>query len=416
MRRFVFALAVLLAPLAMYASGCRQDSRQAGAFPKGPEVKNLARASAAFEDGSAPVIPAAASTDSMYAARKPGFSRVQAVQDRQQRLTGDMAVNPDLFAMAPAGRVGAPYSTQKPVLMPVKVMPVGERSEPLPEPTPIGGMQAPAPARSPRPEFWSAPLSWQAPAGPAAITPADISAMAPPAPQPGLQILPPAAPAPRGSDTIMMPKELFRPDTIPGVYLGPEEYLEPLSMRDQPQTMQPAGELLPPPASSIDFPSPATMERRLKTLEAAGSETQKALAPLPRLWEEEPAAPIAAAPALPEPVPPPPLELMPELPSLVLPLEEPVYPDGLEPVEPEVPELKEPAAPWALPLPPDEKLEKKEPEQPAKKQFSEREMYKMDFWKTEEKTAPRKVRLSPAQTKKSMQSIDAEAAPPPMLF
>ena len=183
MRTFIIIVVALLTPFAMWTAGCRENKKQA-AFPKGPEVKKLARAPE--QRSSVPEIAAAPATidpEILHSPDQPTFARIRAVMDKEAQMTSRDAA-PGLL-----------------------VLPRQDVSElaVLPEPTPVYGAPVPQVTNA---EFRSRPAAplperhsrRQAPA-------ADVSAMMPPARPP----------------TAVMAEPSLPTESIPGVYMGSDQ-------------------------------------------------------------------------------------------------------------------------------------------------------------------------------------------------
>lgn len=459
MRTFLVLVAMLTAPFALYASGCRQDTQSA--FPNGPEVKNLAAGSFEANNPTIPYIPPI--DPEVAGTSESATARMLAVADRQSRLSGNyeapgLFVLPemdapaaashnsgDIMAMSPAGRV---YQT---------VVPIGT-IDPLPEPVPSIPSIMPGAHVQSFPEFWSKPAYLEPSPGLAPL-PADIHSMAPAAPiSAPLPFQPASAPGPRAPDVLSMP------DSIPGVWFGVED--EPVAVNGSLEVRRPAGESMPPPSLSLptssrtasvgDVPpvflapvlppgltapiapkAPAALSRSSRSwnfsdmppLEAV----KKALEPLPNLAEPdnlELPAPLPGAPVMVE-----------SLPSLL---------ESLERASESMSSRQSPA---------EKKQNIAESTNPTKPSVSARDMYRMDVWDEKapaigtlglfgddvpqsvvEHEATRalrgksvlskqageseqaaalaplpKIPLRPARTT-AIKRIDAEIAPPPMMF
>ncbi len=467
MRTFIIAVMALLVPFTMYAAGCRQDQ---SAFPGGPEMKNLAAATVEEKYPTVPYIP---KIDPEVAnAPESSNARLVALADRQSRLSGQYEapglfvlpdMNSDIMAMAP----GAPYAQT--------VVPIGERIEPLPEPVPaLGGYQQHYQTNQNRPEFWSRPMMPHPSAG---MVPPGMGAMMPPAAAPAPHFAPPPAAPLRplgggGADRLIMP------ETIPGVYLGSD--YEPVAVSSPPESRQPAGEFVPPPPLSsppaasmmqavlpipASVPAPATLTGWKPSGPHERDDTiQAALAPLPRL--EEP-----ASLEWPSPLPNTrPISKSIDLPSTanslrpVSPLAEPM-PSLAETLEKASESLALLGMMENKPLaPPASALAQTQNDTASKPALSTRDMYRMDLWDDkvsalgqvdsldndmpasimdyetsrlakesratsvldterdakEEQAAAleplQKIQLRPLRPTSALQSIDAEVAPPPLVF
>lgn len=151
MRTIIFVIVSLLVPLAMWISGCRQETSRAR-MPSDPETSRLARApgtSVADAMTVPPAIPALIDPEIMAAPDQPTFARIRAVMDREAAITGAQA-DPGLFVLP---RQEYPEMA----IVPGNVPPVS-------------------------PEFWSRPVQGQAPVG--AVNVPGVAAMAPAAPPP----------------------------------------------------------------------------------------------------------------------------------------------------------------------------------------------------------------------------------------
>ncbi|MDR1533523.1 MAG: hypothetical protein LBU64_00260 [Planctomycetota bacterium] len=193
MGKIILIVALALAPLALWVAGCRDNGRTAG-FPRGPEVGRLARSSGRSER-EIPRVSDPIDSEVSYAPDPQTFARIQAVVDREARLSSRDA-RPGLFVLP---------------------------REDFPElaagsPNPDGRLFQSSPA-IPRPgsSDWSGSV------------PSDLSAMAPPRfiPGPGL---PPAAMA-----SPEFPEPELQLLDIPGVFLG----IESQSSRSEPLSLAP---------------------------------------------------------------------------------------------------------------------------------------------------------------------------------
>ncbi len=446
MRKFVIAVLALLVPFTMYAAGCRQDSKHA-AFPKGPEVKSLARAGSFESDRpTIPYIPPAIDPEVMSAPEQPALARVQAVMDREAQLTGSYASAPglfvlpqnDVYAMAAPAPQPMPqmhaYATA-PVQQPQRVLSFGQPYEPLPEPVSLMN-GAPAPVQ-PRSEFWSKPVMSVQPI-PAMPAPGTDS-MLPPAtlqPIPGIvdPYAPPAAAPDHGSDKLLLP------ESIPGVFLGATDAREPVAWFERPANWdKAAGESTPPPLSSWAPASPGRSERAAVQREVAAAPAQTAREPL----SFDASAPADIRKAL-EP-----------LPNLVPLSERSAAASAMVPSpslfnDSAMPNLAESLIRDSAQPKPAEVMGQSDPAKPA---IAARDMYRMDFWedkpgkapqldhiefkappsimdyapktqapaepaKQPEEAAPQKIQLKPLAPMrlKSLDAIDSETAPPPLRF
>lgn len=271
MQKLIAAVVLALVPCAAWVAGCRQNE-QAKSFPKGPEVKSLARKPVAIgTTPNAPSVPAVIDPEVLATPDQPTFARIRAVMDREAQLASRYS-QPGLFVL--------PREDFHDVA-------VADGAVPTPEPS----LAAVPPALTAR-EFWSRP-----PASMSAIADnfptfagGDISAMAPPAP--------PAAP--------MVVEQAAPLESIPGLFMGgaeptPSVWERPLSLAvPAPADANPApaslaaetgsGSLLtlresfasfptPPAAAAPPFPAARTGGRLAELLQK--DDVRQALAPLP---------------------------------------------------------------------------------------------------------------------------------------
>lgn len=304
MRTLVIIVIAMLVPFTMWIAGCRQNDRQAAAFPKGPEVKNLARAADHPARPGAPVIPAAIDPEIAMAPDQPTFALLRSVMDREAAIASRYGDDAGLFVLP---RQDFPELVNGPARPASGDLPEGR-------------------------EFWSVPAAPVMAARPAGgDIPDDISAMAPAGGIPGL----------------FTPEPMLPFEFIPGVFMGgavehfdaptPSAFFDGLAI-PAPEAAPPAF-ADPPTAAELSLdnlrlsaselghapekvrrPGGVEVERRLAAVSgapvpaisrfsgAAGSvDVREALAPLPNLAAMSAAAeePYGPDHQLALPIPPP---------------------------------------------------------------------------------------------------------------
>ncbi|MCC8181136.1 MAG: hypothetical protein LIP23_09545 [Planctomycetes bacterium] len=229
-KAIVLGISALVA-FGTWSAGCRQRDTAAN-FPKGPEVKNLARATSPQlrEQAGPPVIPAAIDPEILSTPDQPTFARIRAVMDREAVLASRYS-EPGLFVLPrqdytePAIAMSS-YGSEVPVGMPIGRQTRSEISADL-------AQARPAPAAG-QAQFWSSPTMTETPhPGGLLPPPADVSAM-----------MPSASPQPIAQPGLL-------PESVPGVFSG-------LDTVETFHGIGPISRASPPPASSLTTFQPLT--------------------------------------------------------------------------------------------------------------------------------------------------------------